>query len=77
MQYETRTTDAICRLVARGLGVSVVGSSAEYLRTISDCVALPFAAPLSFRAVLFWSKNKPMSAVGETFLDIARAGISR
>ncbi|KIC07633.1 LysR family transcriptional regulator [Leisingera sp. ANG-M1] len=77
MQYETRTTDVICRLVARGLGVSVVGSSAEYLRTISDCVALPFAAPLSFRAVLFWSKNKPMSAVGETFLDIARAGISR
>lgn len=77
MQYETRTTDVICRLVARGLGVSVVGSSAEYLRTISDCVALPFAAPLSFRAVLFWSKNKPMSAVGETFLEIARAGINR
>jgi DNA-binding transcriptional LysR family regulator len=76
MQYETRTTDVICRLVARGMGVSVVGSSAEYLQTIPDCIALPFAAPLNFRAVLFWSKNKPISAVGETFLELARAGIS-
>lgn len=76
MQYETRTTDAVCRLVARGLGVSVVGASLDYLRTIPDCVALPFAAPLTFRAVLFWSKNKPLSAVGQSFLKIVQSQIN-
>ncbi len=75
MQYETRTTDTICRLVARNLGVSVVGSSQSYLNTMPDCVALPFAAPISFRAVLFWSKNKPLSAVAQDFLDIAKASV--
>lgn len=76
LQYETRTTDAICRLVARGLGVSVVWSSLSYLRTMPDCVALPFAAPLSFRAVLFWSKARPLSAVAQEFLTIARASVT-
>lgn len=76
LQYETRTTDAICRLVARGLGVSVVGSSLSYLRTMPDCVALPFAAPLSFRAVLFWLKSSTLSAVAQDFLTIARASIN-
>jgi DNA-binding transcriptional LysR family regulator len=73
LQYETRTTDAICRLVARGLGVSVVGSSKSYLDTMPDCVAIPFAAPLVIRSVLFWSKNRLMTTVAEEFLEIARA----
>ncbi len=76
MQYETRTTDAICRLIARGLGVSVVGSSETHLKTMPGCVAVPFAAPLNFNAVLFWSKNKPVSAVGQDFLDVVKASIS-
>lgn len=76
MQYETRTTDLICRFVSRGLGVSVVGASLEYLRSIPGCIALPFAAPMSFRAVLCWSKNKPLTAVGRSFLQIVEAKIS-
>ena len=76
MKYETRTTDGICRLVARGLGVSIVGSSKGYLETIPGCVTLPFAAPLNFRAVLFWSKNDPLSAVAQIFLDIAKEMLS-
>ncbi|PCH74143.1 MAG: LysR family transcriptional regulator [Rhodobacteraceae bacterium] len=76
LQHEARTTDAVCRLVARGLGVSVVGSSLSYLRTMPDCVALPFAAPLSFRAILFWSKTRPLSAVAQDFLTIARASVA-
>lgn len=76
MQYETRTTDAICRLVARGLGVAVVGSSEGYLKSIPDCVALPFAAPLTFRSVLFWSKNRPLSAVAAEFLEVAQNSVS-
>ncbi|MDG2404254.1 MAG: LysR substrate-binding domain-containing protein [Paracoccaceae bacterium] len=76
MQYETRTTDAICSLVGRDLGVSIIGSSEAYLNTIPECIALPFAAPISFRAFLFWSKNKPLSAIAETFLNIAKASIN-
>lgn len=78
IQYETRTTDAICGLVARGLGVAVVGSTRNYLDTLPDCTALPFDAPIRFRAVLFWPKNRPLSAVASTFLDLARgaAGVS-
>lgn len=76
VQYETRTTDAICRLVARGLGVAVVGSSKSYLDTMHDCVALPFAAPLSFRTVLFWSRRRPLTAVANEFLEIAQRSIN-
>jgi len=76
MQYETRTTDAICQLVARNLGVSVVGSSKSYLNTMPDCIALPFASPIRFCAFLFWSKNKPLSGVTQDFLNIARASIN-
>lgn len=76
MQYETRTTDAICRLVARGLGVAVVGSSKGYLKSIVDCVTLPFAAPLTFRSVLFWSKNRTLSAVASEFLAIAQKSVN-
>ncbi|WP_406645549.1 LysR substrate-binding domain-containing protein [Aliisedimentitalea scapharcae] len=75
LQYETRTTDAICRLVAAGLGVSVVGSSEGYLRSLPGCVALPFAAPLNFRAVLIWSNRRPLSAIAQDFLDIAKANV--
>ena len=76
MQYETRTTNTVCNLVSRNLGVSVVGSSKSYLDSISGCVALPFAAPLSFRAFLFWSKNDALSAVAQDFLDTAKASVS-
>jgi DNA-binding transcriptional LysR family regulator len=75
MRYDTRTTDAICRLVARGLGVAVVGSSESYLKSIPDCVAVPFAAPLTFRSVLFWSKNRALSVVAGEFLEIAQNSV--
>lgn len=76
MQYETRTTDSICRLVSRGLGVSVVGASFDYVKTIPGCVAIPFAAPLNFRAILFWSKHKTLSAVGKSFLEVVKSGLN-
>ncbi len=75
MQYETRTTDSICRMVARGLGISVVGSSKSYLDTMPDCVAIPFDAPLNFRSVLFWSQKTLMTAVAEEFLEIAKTAV--
>jgi DNA-binding transcriptional LysR family regulator len=75
LQYETRTTDSICRLVARGLGVSVVGSSKSYLDTMPNCVTIPFDAPLNFHSVLFWSNKAPMTAVAKEFLQIAKTAV--
>jgi DNA-binding transcriptional LysR family regulator len=76
MQYETRTTDAICRLVARNLGVSVVGASVAHLNTMPGCVALPFVGPISYRAYLFWSKSAALSAIAQDFLEIVKTSIS-
>ncbi|EEE35881.1 transcriptional regulator, LysR family [Rhodobacteraceae bacterium KLH11] len=72
MKYETRTTDGICRLVSRNLGVSIIGMPKGHLEAPRGCAVLPFAAPLSFRTVLFWSKNKPLSSVAKVFLGIAK-----
>lgn len=76
MQYETRTTDAICCLVARNLGVSVVGSSAVHLNTMPGCVAIPFAGPISYRAYLFWSSSTALPAIAQDFLEIVKASIT-
>lgn len=69
---EARTSDLICRLIARKLGVGIVGASKAHLQTMLGCVAIPFEAPLKFRAVLIWKRNQPLSAVGQVFLDVAR-----
>ncbi len=76
MKYETRTTDGVCRLVARGLGVSIVGMSKGHSGMIPGCITRPFAAPLNFQTVLFWSKNRPLSTVAQIFLNLAKETLS-
>ena len=72
LQYETRTTDAIYRLVAQGLGVSVVAAGRAQLDALQGCRAIPFEAPLSFRSVLIWSRDRRLSTAAQAFLDIAQ-----
>lgn len=72
MRFETRTTDAICQLVERGLGVSVVAATRAQLAR-RECVAVPFSAPLDFQAVLIWSRHRELSAPATEFLKMARA----
>ena len=71
MRFETRTTGAICQLVARGLGVSVVAATKAQLAE-TGCIVIPFKAPLTFQAVLIWPGNRPLSSPAEAFLDMAR-----
>ncbi|MEM7428777.1 MAG: LysR substrate-binding domain-containing protein [Pseudomonadota bacterium] len=76
MQYEARTTDAICCLVAEGLGVSIVGSVEGAHGALSGCKALPFEPTIPFRAALKWSTQKTLSAVAEDFLEMVREEFS-
>ena len=70
LRFETRTSDAICQLVARGTGVSVVATSPA--ADIPGCVAVPFKAQLDTQAVLIWPKNRTLSAPAKDFLEMVR-----
>ena len=76
MLFEARTTDAICCLVAEGLGVSIVGSVEGAHGALSGCKALPFEPTIPFRAALTWSTQKTLSAVAEDFLAMVREEFS-
>ncbi|WP_166417148.1 LysR family transcriptional regulator [Cochlodiniinecator piscidefendens] len=75
-QYEARTTDAICQMVANGLGVAIVGSTQVEPNSMQQCAAVPFTPTIPFTASLIWSQRKPLSAVAETFLKIAQNAVS-
>ncbi len=76
MRFETRTTGAICQLVARGLGVAVVAATKAQLAD-TGCIVVPFKAPLTFQAVLIWPGNRPVSAPAAAFLEMARKSKTR
>ncbi|MDF1586441.1 LysR substrate-binding domain-containing protein [Marinimicrococcus flavescens] len=70
--YEARTTDAVCSLVAAGLGVSLVGPLAIARRGDSpehrNIVARPFTPTPPVTVSLLWSTNHSMSASAKEFL---------
>ena len=71
LRFETRTSDAICQLVARGIVVSVVATSLA-AGDIPGCVAVPFKVQLDTQAVLIWPKNRTLSAPAKDFLEMVR-----
>jgi len=76
LQYEARTTDAICRLVAEGLGVSIVGSIHGERDGSPGYSAAPFVPGIPFGAALIWSRRKTISAVAEDFLSMIETDFS-
>ena len=54
----------------------MVGSSHEYLNKITGCVVLPFESPINFQAVLIWSKRRPISSIGQDFLNLVKESVS-
>ena len=71
LRFETRTSDVICQLVARGIVVSVVATSLA-AGDIPGCVAVPFKVQLDTQAVLIWTKNRTLSAPAKDFLEMVR-----
>ena len=76
LQYEARTTDAICRLVAEGLGVSVIVTMGSMPGAGKDYLTAPFEIDVPFDGALIWSKQKPMSRVAQDFLEMVEAEFS-
>jgi DNA-binding transcriptional LysR family regulator len=76
MQYEARTTDAICRLVAEGLGVSLIVTMGSLPGAGEDFLVAPFEINIPFNGALIWSRQKTMSAVAKDFLDMVQTEFS-
>ena len=68
LQYEARTTDSICRLVAEGLGIAIIGTIEAPLHSLRGCALVSFAPELPFSAKLIWSDQRPLPAVAQEFL---------
>ena len=76
LQYEARTTDAICRLVAEGLGVSIIVTMGSLPGAGEDFSLAPFEVNIPFNGALIWSQQKSMSAVAKDFLDMVQTEFS-
>ena len=74
LTYEARTTDAVCGLVAGGLGLAIVGplaiagpAQAEAGRNL---IVRPFAPAPSVELSVMWSTHRSLSAPAKAFLEI-------
>jgi DNA-binding transcriptional LysR family regulator len=76
LQYEARTTDAISRLVAQGLGVSIIVSMEGMPAEANDYSSAPFTPEIPFNGALIWSQQRSMSAVARDFLKMVEAEFS-
>jgi len=76
LQYEARTTDAICRLVAEGLGVSIIVTMGRLAGAGEDFDTAPFELDIAFNGALIWSRQKTMSAVAKDFLEMVETEFS-
>lgn len=67
VRYEARTTEAMVRLVERGLGLAIVGTARaeDYARSGSRLV--PFRPAMPFTLQMVWSAQREMTAVAADF----------
>ena len=70
LQIEARTTEAICGLVSAGLGVSVIGPAFPVVDWWPGIAVRPFDPTSSIELALLHSAQKPLSLVGERFIEI-------
>ena len=78
LRYEARTTDAICKLVATGIGVSIVGPSFSGLKLETGIEVRPFEPTLHGDLALLYLRNREsgrlMDAFCETVIKTIREG---
>ena len=67
IRYEARTTEAMLRLVQRGLGVAVVGTARAEDYEPKGCHILPFRPAMPYALQMIWSAQREMTAVAADF----------
>ena len=79
LQLEARTSEAVCSLVAAGLGVSVIGPIQQdhpLLRSAdSRIAAIPFDPAPETSWSIIWPAHRPRSASAEWFLSTAESAM--
>lgn len=70
LQIEARTTEAICSLVAAGLGVSVIGPTFPTIDLRTGIAVRPFEPAIPIELALLYSAQKPLSLIGERFIEL-------
>jgi DNA-binding transcriptional LysR family regulator len=75
MRYEARTMEAVCSLVAAGLGVSIVGPLGSHSRHLIGhrFHIKPFEPRLEVELSMIWSTHRPLPVVVQKFLDLAES----
>jgi DNA-binding transcriptional LysR family regulator len=73
LRYEARTVEAVCSLVAAGLGVSIVGPLGSHSRHLAGhrFLVKPFEPSPDIELSLIWSTHRPLPVVAQKFLDVA------
>jgi DNA-binding transcriptional LysR family regulator len=70
VRYEARTTEAMIRLVERGLGLAVVGTARAGDYSFSGCTIVPFRPAMPFALQMIWPTHRTMTAVAAEFADM-------
>lgn len=67
LRYEARTTEAMLRLVQRGLGLAIVGTARAEDYAPQGCRILPFCPAMPFALQMIRSAQREMTAVAADF----------
>jgi len=73
MRIEARTTEAVCSMVAAGLGVSIIGPTFRARTLPNNMIERPFEPALMTEFALIYPSNRPLSRIAQQFTTIAEA----
>lgn len=67
IRYEARTTEAMVRLVERGLGLAVAGTARPEDYVTSGCHIVPFLPAMPYSLQMIWSAQREQTAAAADF----------
>lgn len=73
LRFEARTTEAICNLVAAGLGVSIIGPAFPGVEIHPRLVARPFEPAIHGDLALLYLRQKKLARIPLAFVDVVEA----
>lgn len=77
MHIEARTREAICGMVAAGLGVSVIGPVYDYEHVEYNLITRPFRPAIPIELLLLRPANRPTSRAAELFIGMLSDHVRR